>query len=149
MRYSGAAAKKKNRRNPRITSISRAGQAYKKPLRTLAHRVLKTQGWNYDLDIIITGDEELRRLHRSFYSDDSITDVMAFPGEERAEIYLNLDEARRQAAEGRETLLKALSRLLIHGILHLGGWRDHTGAQRKRILQYGKRLLSELGDAAD
>jgi len=146
MLKSGPTAKKKSRRSPRIESTSQAGQVYKKFLRALTLRVLKTQGWDYDLDIIITGDEELRRLHCAFYSDDSITDVMAFPGDERAEIYLNLDEARRQAASDRETLLKALSRLLIHGVLHLGGWRDHTGAQRKRMLQHGERLLSELVD---
>ena len=148
MLESRPAAKKKSCKNPRIESSSQARQIHKRPLRALALRVLKTQGWEFDLDIIIAGDEELRRLHRAFYSDDSITDVMAFPGDERAEIYLNLDEARRQAASDRETLLKALSRLLIHGILHLGGWRDHTGAQRKKMLQYGEHLLSELGGAA-
>lgn len=148
MPKSAAAANNERCGKLRIASTSQEGQAYRKPLRVLSRRVLKAEGWGCNLDIIITGDEELRRLHRAFYSNDSITDVMAFPGDGHAEIFLNLDEARRQAVEGRETLLRALSRLLIHGILHLGGWRDHTGAQRKKMLQYGERLLSELGDAA-
>ncbi|HEX7343254.1 MAG TPA: rRNA maturation RNase YbeY [bacterium] len=126
------------------------GRDYHRILRTLARAVLETQGWKFNINVIIAGDAELRRLHCTFFSDDSTTDVMAFPADESAgipsEIYLNLQAARRQAREDGESIQRALFRLLIHGILHLGGWRDHTAAQRKRMLQHGERLLSELAD---
>ncbi len=149
---SAPAAGSKSQRTVRIESTKSTGRNYHQILRTLARRVLETQGWKFDIDVIIADDVELRRLHRTFFADDSTTDVMAFPADESTEtpgeIYLNLEEARRQAAEVGESLQRALSRLLIHGILHLGGWRDRTNAQRKRMLQYGERLLSDLVDPA-
>lgn len=150
MSKSAPAVGSKSQSKVRIESIKSTGRDYYQSLKTLARRVLETQDWKFDIDVIIAGDAELRRLHHIFLADDSTTDVMAFLADESTvtpgEIYLNLEEAHRQAAEVGESPQRALSRLLIHGILHLGGWRDRTDAQRKRMLQYGERLLSELVD---
>jgi len=121
-------------------------------LKRLTRRVVDEESWTFALSIIIADDPELRRLNRLFFNSDEATDVIAFPhdstesereGEESEnEIYINLDQARVQALGFGETVQKALERLLVHGILHLGGWRDNTDAQRERMLKYGERYLS-------
>lgn len=125
-------------------------------LKKTARRVLKGESWNIKVDIIIADDPELRRLNRLFLGRDEATDVMAFPGEAESEgapesgseetpseVYISLDQARAQAAESGESVQKAVERLLIHGILHLGGWRDDTDSERKRMIEHGSRYLKD------
>ncbi|TKJ37606.1 rRNA maturation RNase YbeY [candidate division LCP-89 bacterium B3_LCP] len=119
-----------------------------KPLRSLIDRVLKTEKWNFHINLIIVGDSEICRLNRLFLSTDDVTDVIAFssgdddpPG---GEIYLSLDQAKIQAEEASESLLKAASRLTVHGILHLGGWDDVTDSDRDRMLKHGEVYLSGM-----
>jgi len=120
-----------------------------KALEDLARRVLSRENWFYHLEIVIADDAELRRLNRLFLQRDETTDVMAFPvdGDEGdgGEIYINLDQARVQALENSESVQKALARLLIHGILHIGGWSDATDEERNRMLRHGEKYLSGLG----
>lgn len=115
-------------------------------LKTVAHRILHDEGWAFDLKIIIVDDPEIRRLNRLFLSVDEVTDVLAFSTDEDetsgGEIYVNLDQARLQAIEASESVQRALNRLLIHGVLHLGGWNDAADADRKKMLLYGERYLS-------
>ncbi len=98
----------------------------------------------FTIRLILTGDRELRRLHRVFFGGDETSDVVTFPAEEAvgiSEIYVNLEEARRQALEDGIPLQHAVERLLIHGILHLTGMTDDTRAQRRRMLHRGERYL--------
>lgn len=116
-------------------------------LRSLALRVLSAEDWAFPVDVIIADDTELRRLNRIFLLHDVTTDVLAFPLSKEAqsggEIYISLDQARIQAIEDGESVQKAVERLLIHGVLHLGGFSDATDSLRRKMLQHGEKYLSE------
>ncbi len=79
------------------------------------------------LAIICTHNRFIRKINREFLKHDYATDVIAFPlGEDggvEAEIYINLDAARNQAREYGVTYTQEVQRLLIHGALHLLGYR--------------------------
>ncbi len=113
----------------------------------LARRVLSSERWDFDVNVIIVDDLEIKRLNRLFLGLDEETDVIAFPSENDegsgGEIYLSLDQARSQALENSEPVQKALERLLVHGILHLGGWDDAADEQRSRMIEYGEQYLIE------
>ncbi len=115
-------------------------------LERIAHRILEREKWQFAIRVIITGDEELRRLNREFLSSDRVTDVIAFPPlideDPFAEIYVSLDQARVQALEDSESVQRAVERLMVHGILHLGGWDDDTDNKRQKMLDYGDSYLS-------
>jgi probable rRNA maturation factor len=114
-------------------------------MREAARQMLQAEGWDFNVQVIVAGDPELQRLHAQFLHDDTPTDVITFPGDPRedypAEIYISLDQARTQAEEACEPVARALDRLMIHGLLHLGGWNDTTDAQRARMIEYGERYL--------
>jgi len=139
--------KRRDGRNQiKIYAVHPHAQANDLRLNRVAQRVLKAEGWSFDLKIILADDAELRRLHRLFLGADEATDVMAFAGDAQdsgaGEIYISLDQAREQALQEGHTLQRAVERLLIHGILHLGGWDDSTRAERAKMLAYGERYLS-------
>jgi len=82
--------------------------------------------------VVLTGDDELRRLNRTYRGINRPTDVLSFPdgdplptgGVLLGEIVLSLDAVRRQAAELGHGELRELEELVLHGTLHLLG-HDH------------------------
>jgi probable rRNA maturation factor len=78
----------------------------------------------------------MRELNRRFGGKDHITDVLAFDmtdGSEPGfvgEVYVNLQQARRQAEENSVPYIQEVRRLTVHGILHLLGYRDRVGRER-------------------
>ena len=89
------------------------------------------------LAIVFTSSRSIRKINREFLKHDYVTDVIAFPlGEDggvEGEIYINLDAARNQAREYDVTYTQESRRLLLHGALHLLGYRDKTALEKKKI----------------
>ena len=75
----------------------------------------------------LTDDVELRRLHREYSGEDSITDVLSFAGtgDHLGDLAISWEAVVRQAARHRYTPQGELALLCVHGLLHLLGW-DHT-----------------------
>lgn len=86
------------------------------------------------LGVIFTYNYFIKKMNREFLKHNAITDVIAFPlgddGGVESEIYINLDAARRQAQKFSATFTSEVKRLLIHGALHLLGYRDETSKEK-------------------
>ena len=100
-------------------------------LRHFAHRVSS-------IDFIIISARKMAELHRRYLGLPGPTDVLAFDLSENGmpvegEVYICLDRARRQAAEYGVSLPSEVARLAVHGLLHLAGEEDSTGAGRARM----------------
>jgi len=100
--------------------------------RVVAEVVRRTHPAAAEVYVVLTGDDELRRLNRTYRGINRPTDVLSFPdgdplptgGVLLGEIVLSLDAARRQAAELGHGELRELEELVLHGTLHLLG-HDH------------------------
>jgi len=100
------------------------------------------------LSVIFVRDKVMRTLNGTFLGHWYVTDVLSFPlSEDRrsldGEVYVNLDQAERQARTYRVTRLKERSRLIIHGILHLTGYDDSTPVKRNRMRKREDYYLGE------
>ncbi|GAC1658490.1 MAG: hypothetical protein NVS9B12_10980 [Vulcanimicrobiaceae bacterium] len=111
--------------------------------------------------ISFVGDRTIRRLNREHRGKDRATDVLSFPLDagpaavaknteptpERllGDIVISLDTARRQAADYDATLEAEVSRLLIHGVLHVLGHDHEEAAQRDRMRAEERRLANTIG----
>ncbi len=89
------------------------------------------------IHIIFVDDAFLQNLHQAFLSDDSPTDVITFElGSEdltEGEIYISLDRAADHAREFQVATTAEIARLIIHGILHLNGYDDHTVEEQQQM----------------
>ncbi|HUL43013.1 MAG TPA: rRNA maturation RNase YbeY [Bacteroidota bacterium] len=90
------------------------------------------------LNIVFVPDKTMRGLNGTFLGHWHVTDVLSFPLSEQrqqleGEVYVNLDQAARQARTYGVTAAEERSRLIIHGVLHLAGYDDARPAQRKRM----------------
>jgi len=111
-----------------------------KSMRLLAGKVLKGEsaGRKY-MDIIYCSDSPMIKLNFEFKNKNRATDVLAFSlnddnePEYLGEIYINLQKAKRQAIEHKESFKKESERLTVHGILHLLGYTDENVSNRKKM----------------
>ena len=98
-------------------------------LQLLTAKVLKGEsaGDKY-CDIVYCSDSKMINLNYEFKNKKRTTDVLAFSlineNEPKylGEIYINLQQAKRQAKEHVEPYKKEVERLTVHGILHLLGY---------------------------
>ncbi|MBI5058495.1 rRNA maturation RNase YbeY [candidate division KSB1 bacterium] len=98
------------------------------------------------VNLVIVDDREMARLHRQFSGIPGTTDVLTFDltDNDRLEgdIYICLDQARRQALEYRVTLSEELARLAVHGVLHLAGYSDRTTSERDEMRRLENAALA-------
>jgi len=102
-----------------------------------------------ELSVLVTDDEEIGRLNREYRGIAAPTDVLAFPKPQVAgepgprllgDVVISAAAARRQARERHRALDEEMGLLVIHGVLHLAGWRDDTDEQRTRMLRRGREI---------
>lgn len=83
-----------------------------------------------DLNFILTGDINIRKINREFLKHDNFTDVIAFDyGISQivsGEIYISKDSVKRNSINYKVSFKEELLRVMVHGTLHLCGYRDKT-----------------------
>ncbi|MCB0360456.1 MAG: rRNA maturation RNase YbeY [Bdellovibrionales bacterium] len=107
-----------------------------------------------ELSVVITDDEEIRDLNRSYRGKDKPTDVLSFPTPEvpseclttLGDVVVSLPTALRQAEELEVTPAEELLRLLIHGVLHLCGYEHEnvSAATAAKMRSREEELFDEL-----
>jgi len=90
------------------------------------------------LNIILTSDHVLIQLNKEYLRHITLTDIITFDLSETerkltGDIYISIDRARENARVFNVTLNNELHRLMIHGVLHLMGYRDKTLAEKVQM----------------
>ncbi|MBP5445608.1 MAG: rRNA maturation RNase YbeY [Acholeplasmatales bacterium] len=95
------------------------------------------------MNIIFVTDEEIQRINREYRNIDRITDVISFAlndekeflikTEELGDIFICLDQAKRQANEYNHSLDREIGFLSVHGYLHLHGY-DHQTKEDEEVM---------------
>jgi probable rRNA maturation factor len=104
--------------------------------------------------LVLTDDDEIRTLNRTYRKHDRATDVLSFHLQELAgegdpagdgvalgDIVISLETARRRAPGGR--LDAEVQRLAIHGLCHLFG-HDHKKPREAKTMFALERRLRRL-----
>ena len=102
----------------------------KEEVRYTAARVLELENSkSKDINIIFTGNRQIRKLKKRYFGINTVTDVISFNMDDHllGEIYISLPRARAQANENGISIKTEVKRLIIHGVLHLLGY-DHEDA---------------------
>ena len=103
-----------------------------------------------ELSVAFVGDKEIAKVHAEFMDDPSVTDVITFVGEANplepfaGEIVINVDQARRAGPEHGQSAKAELLLYLVHGWLHLAGYRDKKPAAAKAMRAAEAKCLTYL-----
>jgi probable rRNA maturation factor len=89
-----------------------------------------------ELNFIICSDQYLRSINKKFLNHDYFTDIITFPysspgsKEISGDIYISIDRIKQNAKDYGVCVYEELLRVMIHGVLHLCGYDDHTPDQK-------------------
>lgn len=103
------------------------------------------KGWS--VSVIFVDDEYIKGLNKKFLGKNRATDVLAFDLSDsfdkggEGEVYISLETAWRQAEEYDVTFESEVKRLVVHGLLHLFGYKDDTAERRARMKGIEDRAL--------
>jgi len=101
-------------------------------------KVVKREGGSLIcLNIVFCSDDYLLNINRDYLKHDYFTDIITFDYSEgkklSGEIYISVDRVRENAKSLNLHFEIELKRVIIHGVLHLLGYKDKTEFQKKTI----------------
>ena len=111
--------------------------------------VLRQERKNLNLiNFIFCTDEELRKLNKDFLKHDYYTDILTFDFSESrtaitADIFISIDRIRNNAKIFSVSFSKELHRVMIHGMLHLCGYKDKKKSDIRKIRQAEDKYLNK------
>lgn len=140
-------------------------------LQEIAGRTLAAQdtGPATELGLVIAGGEQVQQLNREYRGKDHPTDVLAFamfphplptgkaegipfvipPDGIRhlGEVIISYPQAVLQAEEHRHPVDRELAILVIHGVLHLLGYRDDEPELKRVMAAREAEILAQIESA--
>lgn len=111
-----------------------------------------------ELSIVLTNDEQIHDLNKTYREKDRPTDVLAFAMSEGefsemsgallGDVVISVPTATRQARARRATVMEEVTMLLAHGLLHLLGW-DHVTKKEDRAMRAETARLCAAAGAGE
>lgn len=106
-----------------------------KKIKGIVRGVLEQEGQIEEVSIAFVDDDEIKELNKKFRKMNKPTDVLAFRlSESIGEIIISTDTAKSQAEEYGNSFISEIFLLLIHGLLHLLGYKHSKGMKEKEDL---------------
>lgn len=112
----------------------------KQKIRKWIKKVVESEGKELgELNIILTRDKELLELNKTYLSRKYLSDVITFEYNQEkkisGDIYLSVERIRENALKFNERVDREILRVIIHGILHLMGYRDKKVEEQTKMRQ--------------
>jgi len=126
-------------------------------------RVKKTAGYTLkrqgirdgEINIIIVSSQKIRALNRMYLGIDKATDVIAFWHDRRnwhvgdgagflGDIVISSDRASRNSRELKTSFGDEILLYVVHGVLHLLGYRDDTPGRRKHMKKTENEIFEKI-----
>ena len=99
--------------------------------------------------VIFTSDEILSDLKKEFFNQEHLTDVISFRMNDyieekvEGEIYISIPQVERNARKFDQSFSRELSRIIIHGSLHLLNYDDSTIDSKNKMTEKENYFLKK------
>lgn len=122
----------------------------KKSIATWLSNVIETEGRQLGfISISFCSDEHLLEINKDALKHDYYTDVITFQLNERNEslegdLYISIDRVKDNAKVLKIKWGDELKRVMVHGVLHLCGYKDKTKKESELMRKKENEYLSLL-----
>jgi len=102
-----------------------------------------------ELNFILCSDEYLLAMNQQFLKHDTYTDVITFDNSEEqnkivGDIFISIERIQENSAHFKGTVQHELCRVMVHGTLHLLGYKDKGKAAKMLMTEKEDHYLSLL-----
>ena len=89
-----------------------------------------------EINFIFCNDEYLLKINQDYLQHNTYTDIITFDNSEKdkeivSDIFISVERVAENALTYQITTLQELHRVLIHGTLHLLGYKDKSPKEKK------------------
>lgn len=134
-------------------SFFEEGISYKLKNKTQVRQWIKdtiqAEGFTLDeLSYIFCSDEYLLQINQQYLDHDTYTDIITFDNSESqgkitGDIFISIDRIRENAAKFDQSIIDELHRVIIHGVLHLLGYKDKTPEDNNTMTKKEDQYLAK------
>ena len=110
---------------------------------------IAAEGYQLDeLTYIFCSDAYLLQINQQYLDHDTFTDIITFDNSTEkktvtGDIFISIDRIRENAVKFNQTVADELHRVIIHGVLHLLGYKDKSAADSKKMTQMEDKYLDK------
>lgn len=88
------------------------------------------------LNYVFCSDEYLHKMNVEYLNHDTLTDIITFDQSDvenkiEGDIFISVDRVRENANKFNSQYIDELNRVMIHGALHLIGYKDKKKAEQE------------------
>jgi rRNA maturation RNase YbeY len=99
------------------------------------------------INYIFTNDNVLLDINKQYLDHDSYTDIITFDQSSQknqieADIYISVERVKENARDLKLPFLEELHRVMIHGILHLLGFKDKSAIEKSEMRKLENHFLA-------
>ncbi|OGH86256.1 MAG: rRNA maturation RNase YbeY [Candidatus Magasanikbacteria bacterium RIFOXYC12_FULL_33_11] len=126
-----------------------------KKIQEIVFYVLKKNKKDGLISVNIVGDKKIREINKNYRGKDKVTDVISFALEEGenffqmgekdfGDIFICLPQIKRQAKENNISAREEMTRMLVHGVLHILGFDHMKEKDAKTMFAMQEKFVKNL-----
>ena len=101
-----------------------------------------------DISYIFCSDDFLLKLNKQFLKASYLTDVITFDYTENnrisGDIFISIDRVKENAKLYKQTYFQEMIRIMLHGVLHLCGYKDKTEKEIQKMREKENHYLQKF-----
>ena len=90
-----------------------------------------------ELSFVFCSDEYLHKINMEYLNHDTYTDIITFDYSEgeliSGDIFISIDRVAENSIEFNKEFLNELSRVIVHGVLHIIGYKDKSDEDKAQM----------------
>jgi rRNA maturation RNase YbeY len=101
-----------------------------------------------NINVIFCSDEHLLEMNRTHLNHDYYTDIITFDFSQEnvvsGDLYISLDRVKDNANKNASSLQNETYRVIIHGVMHLCGYKDKKKNEIVIMRQQEEKCLAQI-----
>lgn len=130
--------------------LLRNKKLYRKWIEDVVNHYSKSIG---NLNFIFTTNDYILKINKQYLNHKYYTDVITFSYNDRdvvsGDIYVSVDQVKLNSLEHHVSYMNEMSRVMIHGVLHLLGYSDDNHKEIQQMRKIETALLNRLKEYID
>lgn len=103
----------------------------------------------HNINYIFCSDNYLININNEYLNHNTLTDIITFDHSDNKEIingdiFISIDRVKENALKFKQIFYRELLRVMIHGILHLCGYKDKSSKEKKIMREKEDYYLQQI-----